>query len=125
MPIHEDYYELVREEFKTREEEVHDWRKSVRTQPKGQALVKLVEDPQLYLIDVDFLPPIEDPKLDDAVLKLKEDNYSNGPFISSELADQNFQKIREEILAGPMLDVGAQALPAPTNPGGHENTFDG
>ena len=125
VPIHEDYYELVREEFKTREEEVHDWRKSVRTQPKGQALVKLVEDPNLYQVQVDYLPPIDYPELDAAVLKLKEENYVNGPFISSERADQNFQKIREEILAGPTLDVGTQALSAPANSGDHENTFDG
>lgn len=125
VPVHEDYYELVREEFKSREEELHDWRKAVRFQVTGRALVKLVGDPVLHQVQVDYLPPIEGSELDEAVLKLKDDNYSRGPFITSEIADEKFQRTRTEILAGPGLDVETHPLAIPEQREEIDNTFDG
>ncbi len=120
VPIHEDYYELVREDFKSREEEVHDWRRSVRIQQKGEALVKLVEDPNLYRVDIDYMPQRDDPEIEEAVLRLKEMNYENGPFVTSETADARFEQVRCELLAGPILQVGDQALTAPAKEDGSE-----
>ena len=124
VPIHEDYYELAREEFKSREEEVHDWRKDIRTKGKGQALVKLVENPNLYRVDIDYLPPSDERAVDEAVAQLKEENYANGPFVTSDMADARLEEVRRELLAGPPLDVNNSALPVPDEPGGLPDVFD-
>ena len=89
------------------------------------ALVKLVEDPNLYRVDIDYLPQRDDPEIEEAVLRLKEMNYQNGPFVTSEAADARFEQVRSQLLAGPVLQVGTQALATPAKEdGSEEGVFD-
>ena len=48
---------------------------------------------------MDYLPLDQNKKLDEAVSKLIEENYQNGPFISAAQADQDFEKIRQQLVA--------------------------
>jgi hypothetical protein len=105
LPIHEEFSEIVRVEYRSREEVVHKWRKYIRQQQTGECLAKLANDPELYRVLVNYLPQYDDPQLDRAVEEFVARNYEEGPFITAEEADRELEQIRQKLLTGPKIIV--------------------
>lgn len=103
VPVHEDFFETTKVDFVSREEVVHEWQQRIRSLDKGEALVKIVEDPAHYRALVDYLPPDDDPAIDRAVEELKAQNYAEGPFITAAQADDEHEAARQRVLAGPTM----------------------
>jgi hypothetical protein len=115
LPIHEEFSEIVRVDYRSREEVVHQWRKNIRQLQTGECLAKLANDPELYRVLVNYLPQYDDPRLDRAVEELIARNYEEGPFITAEEADRELEQIRHKLLTGPKLIV-------PSSPDNHSES---
>jgi hypothetical protein len=107
VPMHEEFYETVRVDYRSREEVVHEWRRNIRSFQTGECLTKLANDPELYRVLVNYLPQYDDPQLDAAVEELLARNYEEGPFITADEADRELEQVRQKLLAGPKLTVPA------------------
>ena len=123
VPIHEDFYELAREDRESREEHVDLWQKRVRRLTTGQTVAKIVNEPEPLLVQVDYLPQDDDPRIDDAVAKLLEENYARDPFITAAAADREGEAIRRELLTGPKVIITDADQPARPSRGKAEELF--
>jgi hypothetical protein len=112
VPIHEDFYELAREDRESREEHVDLWQKRIRKLRTGQTIAKIVNDPKPHLVQVDYLPQDDDPRIDDLVAKLLTENYARAPFITAAEADREGEAIRRELLSGPRIILPDADQPA-------------
>lgn len=134
LPIHEEFRELVRKSYYTFEEQRALWAKAVRHLRTGQTWLRIVNDPQLYEVDVQRHAPgylawdIEKimsrcPQALDAVFALVERNGESEYFVSPQEIERETEERLARILQ-PRIEVVAPrsvgaAIPAPireTNP---------
>jgi len=99
VPVYDEFTEVTGVQFTNKDEVVAHWRKKISESTEGRCYLKLVNDSEFYHVDVDYLPLEQNNKLDEAVNKLIEENYQNGPFISAAQADQDFEKIRQQLVS--------------------------
>lgn len=52
VPVHQDYYELASRSYQTFDEDMRVWARDIRNLSRGRAYLRLVDDSQLYDVDV-------------------------------------------------------------------------
>ena len=93
VPVHQDYLELASRTYQTFEEDLHVWGRDIRNLSRGRAILRLVDEPQLYDVDVKRSAPghlawdaaklrEEMPEVFDDVQRLIDRNFASGLFAS-------------------------------------------
>lgn len=115
LPIHEEFRELIRKTYFTFEEQRALWAKDVRHLATGQALVRLVNDPNLYRVDVQRHAPgylewdlgtilRRRPQAVEAVEAFIEHNCASDVFVSPQLIERETEE-RLQRLLHPRIEV--------------------
>jgi hypothetical protein len=111
VPILEDYLELAQCTFVTFDEDLREWGRDIRIEPRGQAFVRLVDQAKIFHVNVkrstpghlaldpqqlrEFLP-----ELLDEVEQLKERNFATDLFQSPAEVDRQMQERIERVVHG-------------------------
>lgn len=138
VPIHEEFLELANRSYFTFDEDKHVWARELRNAARGRAIVRLVDRPQLFDVDVQRSAPghlsldparlqREFPELCEDVERLLERNFANECFLSPADVDRETQ-VRLQRLLQPTAHFGSEPLPpaiAPpsTQAGGTDQVF--
>jgi len=120
LPIHEEFKELSRRSYYTFEEQRALWAQQIRLLKTGQALLKLVNDSNLYRVNVErHAPGYLDWDIDmimryrpegiDAVAKFIEHNCASEFFVSPHVIERQTEARLQRIL-NPVIRI-------PANPG--------
>ena len=115
LPIHEEFKELSRRSYYTFEEQRALWAQKIRLLKTGEALVKIVNDPNLYHINVQRHAPgylgldMETitrrcPEALDAKEQLIEQNYTQKVFVSPVLIERETEE-RLQRLLHPVINI--------------------
>lgn len=122
VPIHDNFLELSSRTYYTPEEQERLWAKQLRTLERGQALLRLVDSPQLLRVNVKRSAPgylawdvpklhRELPEVLEAVERLKDQNFRSEFFTAPQVIDAEIEERLRRIVAAPIV---VPALPAPT-----------
>ena len=111
VPIHEDFYETTGVQFRQRDEIEHRWRQKLSGCKQGVCYAKVVSDPALHHLAVDYLEVGADSRSDDELAALLEQNYKSGPFISGPDADRGIERLRGELIQGPVIRLPGNGEP--------------
>lgn len=115
LPIHEEFKELSRRSYYTFEEQRALWAQQIRLLKTGQALVKIVNDPNLYRVDVQKHAPgylgldmdtitRRCPAALDAKEQLIEQNYAQEFFVSPTVIERE-REDRLQRLLHPVINI--------------------
>ncbi len=118
VPVHEEYWELSSRTYVAFEESRNEWARDIRRLARGQAFVRLVDDPRLYHVDVKRSAPghlgwdpvtlrREFPEALDDVERLIEHNFRSDFFVSPRQVEAEMGERLRRVLA-----AGGVALPA-------------
>lgn len=118
VPEHQDYDELSSRTFFTFEEDKNVWAREIRNRPTGSAFLRLVDQPQLYDVDVKRSAPghlawdmqmlaRELPEVLDDVDRLIEENFRSDIFVSPNVIDAETHARLERVLQ-PTITVQSQ-----------------
>lgn len=124
LPIYEEFTEVTGVQFRAENEVIAYWRKQFMQATQGKCYGRIVEDASLYHIDVSHLPLRHDQEMDEAIAKLIEDNYKNGPFITADAADKNFEMVRHQLLSGGKIRIDSHMDSAKPHQDQHGDVFD-
>lgn len=116
-PIHEEFKELSRRSYYTFEEQRSLWAQKIRLLRTGQALLKLVNDPNLYCVNVQRHDPgylswdaerlmRRYPAAIDNVQRLIEENYLQDFFVSPQLIEHETEE-RLRLILNPVIRIPA------------------
>jgi hypothetical protein len=109
VPIHEDFLELANRSYVTFDEDLRVWARDIRNAGRGRAFIRLVDQPQLFDVDIKRSAPGHlalDPEqlrqhlpeaLDD-VEGLKEKNFAKDMFLSPADVDREMHERLERVL---------------------------
>ncbi len=121
LPIHEEFLELTRKTFFTFEEQRAEWARDIRRLKTGQALIRVVNDPKIYCVDVERHAPgylewdeekikRRHPEAIEAIDELIEKNASSEYFVSPELIERETDE-RLQRLLNPVIRIPASPVP--------------
>jgi hypothetical protein len=114
LPVYDEFLELARKSYRSFEEQRSIWAREIRQLKTGQALVRIVNDPNLYRVNVHRHAPgylawdhekIAQcrPQAIDAVTELIERNYESDMFVSPRLIEQETEQRLRLILNPPIV----------------------
>jgi hypothetical protein len=117
LPIHDEFLEVARRAYYTFEEQRTLWAQHIRQLATGQALVRLVNDPTIYRVDVQKHSPgyldweIEKiirrrPEAIEAVARLIEENSASEFFVSPQVIEREKEARLQRIL-NPVIQIPA------------------
>jgi hypothetical protein len=129
LPIYENFLELSSRTFYTFEEQRNLWGQKIRQLSRGRALLRLVDDANLYDIDVKRLSagylnwPLHEiaeelPEVLDEVDQLVEENFASDLFTTPEVIEQETQERLQAVL-NPRITLQTKSKaepPPPTDP---------
>ena len=109
VPVHEDYLELASRVYQTFDEDLRVWGRDIRNLSRGRAFVRLVDDSQLYDVDVKRSAPgylafnnetlrEEMPEVLDDVDRLIEQNFQSSLFASPKQIEDEMQERLHRLL---------------------------
>ena len=121
VPVHEDYLELASRVYQTFDEGLRVWARDIRNLPRGRAFVRLVDDSQLYDVDVKRSVPgylafdnetlrEEMPEVLDDVDRLIERNFQSSLFASPKQIEVEMQERLHRLLHKPIVIPTANTL---------------
>ncbi len=121
LPIYEEFLELSRRAYYTFEEQRALWAQQIRLLKTGQALVRLVNDPKIYRVNVERHAPgylawpvetilVRRPEAIEAVHRFVEQNFASELFVSPHRIERETEERLQWIL-NPAIVI--PALPAP------------
>ncbi len=134
LPDYENFYELSSRTYESFEEQKSDWAKAVRNLRTGEALLRLVNDPTIYTVNVKRSTPgflaydvqtiaQKFPKAFEAVDRLIEENFKSEFFTSAAEVDREMEDRLHSLLAAPIVVETPRTKSAndlPQNPGSPE-----
>lgn len=123
QPVMEEWTEETGVQFRPFDEETHKWMLNLIEQDPGYCYAKLAHDSEIHQVSVDMLSRDSDPKLDDLVEELKEENFRRGPFITSSQADKELETVRHELLSGPVIKIDSDNEPDQATLDRHKELF--
>lgn len=114
VPVHEDYLELASRVYQTFDEDVHVWGRNIRQLTRGRAIVRLVDDPQLYDVDVKRSAPgylsfdtqvlrSEMPEVLDDMERMIEQNFQSNLFTSPVQIETDMQERLHRLIHKPIV----------------------
>jgi hypothetical protein len=114
VPEYESFLELANRTYRSFEEQRSIWARDVRNLRTGQALVRLVDDPHVHLVDVKRSAPgylrhdlagiaRHFPKLLDKVQALIEANFARDMFVPAAVVDRQIEDRLEGLLNKPLV----------------------
>lgn len=120
VPVLETFYEVTRRSFYDFSEQAILWGQSIRNQKKGQCLLRLVDTPGVFEVDVTRHAPgylafdldtlrKKFPQAIDAVAELISDNFASELFVTPEEIERE-TKVRLERLLCPPIEVRTPLL---------------
>ena len=109
VPIHEDYLELASRTYATFDEDVRVWASDIRNLSRGRAIVRLVDDPMLYDVEVKRSAPghlafdsatLREvlPEVLDDYERLVEQNFRSSLFASPQQIEAEMQERLHRLL---------------------------
>lgn len=109
VPEYEQFLELTNRSYYSFDEQRSLWAQAVRNLPTGVALMRLVDDPRLYEVDVKRSAPgylgwdiemlaRELPEALEDMDRIVEQNFQSELFVSPEVIDQESQERLQEVL---------------------------
>lgn len=109
VPEYEQFLELSNRTYFTFEEQRNLWAQEVRNLPTGVALMRLVNDPKLYEVNVKRSVPghlawdietlaAELPEVLEDMDRLVEQNFQSEPFVSPQVIDQETERRLQDVL---------------------------
>ena len=121
VPVHEDYLELASRVYQTFDEDLRVWGRDIRNLSRGRAFVRLVDDSQLYDVDVKRSAPgylafnnetlrEEMPEVLDDVDRLIEQNFQSSLFASPKQIEVEMQERLHRLLHKPIVIPTANTL---------------
>jgi hypothetical protein len=126
IPEHETFYELSNRTYRSFEEQRSIWARDVRNLRTGQALVRLVDDPNVRLVDVkqsatsylrhDLAGLAKHfPELLEKTQALIEANFQRDIFVSAPVIDRQIEERLGRLLSGP-ISAGSNVIEGPGDP---------
>lgn len=120
LPIHDDFMELARRSYYTFEEQRSLLAQQVRTHETGRAFVRIVDDPQVYDVDIQRYAPghlewdldklaRRRPEAIENVSQLVEQNFQSEYFVSAKTIDRQAEERLQRIL-NPAIKLGRPAI---------------
>jgi hypothetical protein len=119
VPIHEDFTELAGRTYFTFEEDKQVWGRKIRNASRGRAFIRLVDQPQLFDVDVKRQAPghlawdadrlaREMPELLDDVERLILENFKSDLFTAPELIEREaHERLQRVLLAHETIQLPA------------------
>ena len=119
VPIHEDFVELAGRTYFTFEEDKHVWGRKIRNASRGRAFIRLVDQAELFDVDVKRQAPghlawdadqisRDMPELLDDVERLIIENFQSDLFTSPEQIDREARERMDRVLlAHEVIDLPA------------------
>jgi hypothetical protein len=109
VPVHEDYLELASRVYQTFDEDLRVWARDIRNLSRGRAIVRLVDDPKLYDVDVKRSAPgylafdavtlrEEMPEVLDEVDQMIDRNFQSSLFASPKQIETEMQERLHRLL---------------------------
>ncbi len=113
VPEHEDFLELASRTYQSFEEQRAIWAQEVRNHPTGRALLRLVDDPKLYRVNVKRSAPgylkydlatiqTHFPHVIDAMDRLIEENFASDLFVPADVIDREAERRLQAVLYPPI-----------------------
>jgi hypothetical protein len=126
VPEYEEFLELASRTYETFEEQKNEWARDIRNLKTGQALLRMVNDPKLYTVDVKRSAPgflqydlqtiaRKFPQQLDAMDRLIEENFQSDFFVPASRVDQEATERMERVLKE-RLSIRSKGNTAPENP---------
>lgn len=114
VPIYDEFYELASRTYKQFDESKMEWGRDIRQLLTGQAVVRMVNDPTLYRLNVKRSAPGELsldwstvlkmlPQVADEVAKLIEDNFRQDCFLPPAAIERDTQARLQRIINPPIV----------------------
>jgi len=129
VPEYEDFMELASRTYETFEEQKNEWARDIRNLKTGQALLRLVNDPRLYVVDVKRRAPgflqydmqtiaRKFPDRIAALDELVEENFQSDFFVPASRVDAETEERIQRVLRGRIVlppDKGTSNGPTSEN----------
>jgi hypothetical protein len=126
LPVYEQFAELASRTYYTFEEQRNLWGQKIRQLSRGRALLRLVDDPQLYDVDIKRMAagylkwPLhriaeELPEVLDEVDRLIEENFASDLFTTPEVIERETQDRLQAVLS-PRIVLQSQSEPKQAPP---------
>lgn len=130
MPEYEQFYELASRTYESFEEQMQQWASEIRRLSRGQALMRLVDDPRLYRVNVKKSTPgflaYDTPTIKkrfsevyDRMQQMIEANFQSDFFVPAHVIDREAQERIERIVRRRIV-LDAPATPSGATAGGSE-----
>jgi hypothetical protein len=118
VPEHEEFLELASRTYQTFDEQKSEWAREIRHLRTGEAMLRLVNDPKLYRVNVRRAAPgflgydmqtlrRKLPHVLEALDQLVEENFRSDFFVSAETVDREIEARVQRLLNGPPVVISA------------------
>ena len=137
LPVYDDFMEITKRTFMTFEEQSHEWGREIRNLRTGQALVRLVDDRNIYRVDIERYQPgylsMDDdrlrrrmPQAIERMERFLEENAQSEYFVSPQSIERETE-LRLESILNPVIRISTnpshtvkgkviEKQPKPVNP---------